>query len=98
MGHAIAQVISPKLLTVLAWFKSQVTPCVLCGRQSGTLARFLQALWFPLPIFIPPTAPHSPLDPSLTLYSLYTVSTTRYQNLLSRAVENEQSLYRAILI
>jgi hypothetical protein len=86
MGHAIAQVISLKFLIVVAWFQSQVTPCMLCGRQSGTLARFLQALLFPLPIFIPPTAPHSPLTLSLTLYSFYTVSTTRYQNLLSQAV------------
>jgi hypothetical protein len=86
MGYATAQVISPKLLTVVTWFHPQVTPCMLCGRLSGTSAGFLQALWFPLPILIPPTAPHSLLDLSLTLYSLYTDSITKYQTLLSQPI------------
>jgi hypothetical protein len=34
--------------------------CGICGRQSGTEAGFLQVFRFPLPIFIPPTAPQSP--------------------------------------
>jgi hypothetical protein len=32
----------------------------ICGGQSGSGAGFLRVLRFPLPIFIPPTAPQSP--------------------------------------
>jgi hypothetical protein len=32
---------------------------VICGGQSGTGVGFLRVLRFPLPILIPPTAPHS---------------------------------------
>jgi hypothetical protein len=32
---------------------------MICGGQSGTGAGFLRVLRFPLPVSIPPTAPHS---------------------------------------
>jgi hypothetical protein len=39
--------------------RAQVRSCGICGGQSGTGAGFLRVLRFPLPILIPPTAPHS---------------------------------------
>jgi hypothetical protein len=36
-----------------------VRSCGICDGQSGTGEGFLRVLRFPLPIFIPPTAPHS---------------------------------------
>jgi hypothetical protein len=39
--------------------RAQVGSCGICGRRSGTGARFVWVHWFPLPILIPPTAPHS---------------------------------------
>jgi hypothetical protein len=33
--------------------------CVICCGQSGTWAGFIRLLRFPLPIFLPPTAPES---------------------------------------
>jgi hypothetical protein len=41
----------------------------ICGAQSGTGECFLRALWFPLPIFIPPSAPYSLGILSSMLYS-----------------------------
>jgi hypothetical protein len=35
------------------------SPGGICGGQSGAKAGFLRVLLFPLPILIPPTAPHS---------------------------------------
>jgi hypothetical protein len=55
-GHAIAQVVSYLLPTEAAW----VWSCGIGGGQSGAVAGFLQVLRFPLPIFLPPTAPQSP--------------------------------------
>jgi hypothetical protein len=40
--------------------RSEVRSCWICGGQSGIEAGFLLVLRFPLPILIPPTAPHSP--------------------------------------
>jgi hypothetical protein len=34
---------------------------IFCGGQSGTVAGFLRVLRFPLPIFIPPISPPSPI-------------------------------------
>jgi hypothetical protein len=44
---------------VAARVQSQVRPRGICGGQNGTEAGFLQILQFPLPILIPPNAPHS---------------------------------------
>jgi hypothetical protein len=56
-GRAIGQVVSHWLPTSAARVRSQVRSCGICGGQSGTGAGFLRVLRFPLPIFIPPTAP-----------------------------------------
>jgi hypothetical protein len=39
--------------------RSQVRSCGICGGRSVSGADFLRVLRFPLPILIPPTAPHS---------------------------------------
>jgi hypothetical protein len=59
MGRATAQAVSRRLPTAAARVRAQVKSCGTCGGQSGTRAGFLLALRFPLPIFIPSTAPHS---------------------------------------
>jgi hypothetical protein len=58
-GRSIAQAVSRRLLTVVSSVRAQVWSCGICGGQSGAGAGFLQVLRFPLPIFIPPTAPQS---------------------------------------
>jgi hypothetical protein len=59
LGRAIAQAVSRWLPTAAALLRAQVSSCETCGGQSGTGAGFLPVLWFPLPILIPRTAPHS---------------------------------------
>jgi hypothetical protein len=56
---AIAQAVSHQLPTAAARVQAQFRLCEICDGQSGTGAGFLRALQFPLPILIPPTAPHS---------------------------------------
>jgi hypothetical protein len=58
-SRAIAQVVSRWVPTVAARFRDLVRSCGICSGQSVTGAGFLRVLQFPLPIFIPPTAPHS---------------------------------------
>jgi hypothetical protein len=58
-GRAIAQAVMRRLPTAGALFCAQVRSCGVCGRQSGAGAGILRVLRFPLPILIPPTAPHS---------------------------------------
>jgi hypothetical protein len=59
-GRAIAQAVSRWLPTAAAWVRARVWSCGICGGQSGIGAGFLRVLQFPLPIFIPPIALHSP--------------------------------------
>jgi hypothetical protein len=58
-GLTIAQAVSRRLPIAAAQVRTQVWSCGICGRQSGTGAGFHRVLRFPLPIFIPPTAPQS---------------------------------------
>jgi hypothetical protein len=41
MDRAMAQVVSRRPLTVEAWVRSRVSPCGICGGQSGTGTGFL---------------------------------------------------------
>jgi hypothetical protein len=59
-GRAIAQAVSRWLSSAAARVRARVWSCGICGGQSGTGAGCLRVLRFPLPIFIPPIAPHSP--------------------------------------
>jgi hypothetical protein len=56
VGRAIVQAVSRRLPTAAAQVRAQVKSC---GGQSVAGAGFLQVVRFPLPILIPPTAPHS---------------------------------------
>jgi hypothetical protein len=57
--YHVAQAVSRRLPTAAARARAQVRSYVICGGLSGTEADFLRVLRFPLPILIPPTAPHS---------------------------------------
>jgi hypothetical protein len=59
LGRAIAQMVSRRPDAAVAWVRSQVTSCGICGGQSGVWGGFLRVFRFPLPILIPPTASHS---------------------------------------
>jgi hypothetical protein len=50
-GRAIVQAVSRRLPTAATRVQAQV--------KSRKMAGFIVVLWFPLPILIPPTAPHS---------------------------------------
>jgi hypothetical protein len=54
-GRAIASAVTRRFPTPAA----RVRSCGIYGGQSDTGAGFLQVLRFPLPILIPPIAPHS---------------------------------------
>jgi hypothetical protein len=58
-GRDIAQAVSRWLPTATVHVRVQVRSYVICGGQSDTGAGFPRVLWFPLPILIPPTVPHS---------------------------------------
>jgi hypothetical protein len=55
----MAKAVSRWLPTAAAQVQARVSSCGICGGQSGSVADFLYMLQFPLPILIPPTAPHS---------------------------------------
>jgi hypothetical protein len=69
-GRAIVQVVNCRLPTAATHVRSQVTFCGIYVRQSGTKVGFLLELQFPLPILSIPTAPHSLIISSSTLYSV----------------------------
>jgi hypothetical protein len=56
--RAIAHAVSRRLPIAAARVRSQVNLSGICGGQSGNGASFLRVHRFPLPILIPPTAPH----------------------------------------
>jgi hypothetical protein len=56
--RAIAQAVSRRHPTVAARVRTQVRSRGICGGRSGAGVGFLRVLRFPLPILIPPTAPH----------------------------------------
>jgi hypothetical protein len=58
-SRAIAQAVSRRLPIAPTGVRAQVKSCGICGGQSGTGEGFLRVLQLPLPILIPPTAPHS---------------------------------------
>jgi hypothetical protein len=58
-GRAIAQAVSRRFPTAAVRIRTRVGSCRMYGGQSGTEAGFLPVLRFPLPIRIPPIAPHS---------------------------------------
>jgi hypothetical protein len=59
LGRAIAQAVSRRLPKAAARVRAPLRSCGICGGQSGSGAGFLRVLRFPLPILVPPTAPHS---------------------------------------
>jgi hypothetical protein len=59
IDRAIAQAVSRRLPTTVSRFRSQVRSSGICGGQRGAEAGYFRVLRFPLPILIPPTAPHS---------------------------------------
>jgi hypothetical protein len=68
LSRAIAQAVSCWLPTAAARVRARFWSCGICGGQRGAGAGFLRVLRFPLPIFIPPTAPQSP---SSIIWGLY---------------------------
>jgi hypothetical protein len=58
IGRAITQAVSSRLPTAVAQVRAQVKSCGICDEQSGIGAGSHRVLRFPLPILIPPTAPH----------------------------------------
>jgi hypothetical protein len=58
VGRAVAQAVGRWLPTAAARVRVRAT-CGFCGGQSGTGARFLRVLRFPLPIIIPLISPSS---------------------------------------
>jgi hypothetical protein len=67
LGRAIVQAVSRRLRTAAARVRVRVRSCGICDLQSGTGARFLRGLRFPLPIRIPPIASQS----SSTIWGWY---------------------------
>jgi hypothetical protein len=66
----MAQVLSRCLPTAAARVRARVMSCGIYGGQSGTGTGFLRVLVFPLPILIPPTAPHLPSSGAGTIGQL----------------------------
>jgi hypothetical protein len=58
-GRAIAQAVSRRLPTAATLVRAQVRSWVFVVDKVALGEGFLRLLRFPLPILIPPTAPHS---------------------------------------
>jgi hypothetical protein len=61
--RSIGQAVSRWSPTAAARVRAWVWSCGICGGLSSTGAGFLRILRFPLPILIPPTAPHPSSGP-----------------------------------
>jgi hypothetical protein len=61
-GRDIAHAVTSWVPTAAVPVRARVWSCGTCGAQSDIEAGFLRVLSFPLPIFIPPTAPQEPLS------------------------------------
>jgi hypothetical protein len=77
----IAEAVSCRPPAEAARVQAQVRSCGICDGQSGTGTDFLRVLRFPLPVLIPPTAPHSvtlicSLIKQIALACVYTVRCT----------------------
>jgi hypothetical protein len=59
IGRAVAQQVSRRFPTAAVRVLAQIRSCGICGEQSGTGVGFLRVSSVPLPMLIPPTAPHS---------------------------------------
>jgi hypothetical protein len=66
----MAQAVNHRLPVAAAQVLSQVKSCEVSGGRSGTGAGFLRVLLFLVPVLIPPTAAHSLIALSSTLYSI----------------------------
>jgi hypothetical protein len=58
------------VIGVTELFRARVWSCGICGGQSGAGAGFFRVLRFPMPIFIPPTAPQSSSSIIWGLYNM----------------------------
>jgi hypothetical protein len=66
--------VSRRLPTATARVRYQIMSHEICSEQSSVGAGFLQALWFPPPILIPPTALYLLIIVTSTVCSLTTES------------------------
>jgi hypothetical protein len=57
-GGAIVQAVSRQFPIATGRVRAQFRSCWISSGKSGTGAGFLLVLYFPLPILIPPIAPH----------------------------------------
>jgi hypothetical protein len=57
-GRAVVQAVSRRLPIAAARVRSEVKSCWIYCLQIGTGAGFFRVLRFPLPVLMPPTAPH----------------------------------------
>jgi hypothetical protein len=90
LGRAIAQAVSRWLATAAARVRSRVWSSGICGGQSSAGAGFIRVLPFPLPVLIPPTAPHwSSIIRAASIGQKSGLSLTRWEK-----YKRENSLYQ----
>jgi hypothetical protein len=66
VGRTIDHVVSRRLHTAAALVPSQLRPCGIYGRQSGSGTNLLRVLQLPLTVLIPPNASYSSPGTSTT--------------------------------